>query len=447
MNIIICGAGEVGRHTAEVLGADGHNITIIDKNNDKLLTLEDVMDVRVLPGSGTHAQVLREAGCANADLYIAATHDDEINLLSASIATGVGADRSIARVHHSTYFEKQGLDYAQHLGIDHLVCPEHTTALAIAQALRNPGAIDVERFARGKVEMQQLRVSPDAQVVGKPLTKLSLPASARLAAIERGDTAFIPDGETVIQAGDIVTLIGEVSSFDKASKLFHKESDRRKRVMLMGGTALSVWICRALSSRDFSVRLFETNPQRAQELAAKLEWVTVLRVDPMDTDTLTLERIDQADTFVAATNDDENNILAGARAKSMGAKCAIAVLQRSTYLHLLEHVGIDKAFSSQVTAAAKIKRLIEDSPMRHLASLAEGIAEVYEIHVPNTAKQLIREPLRTVKFPPKTIIAAIQRGDEVFIPGANDWIAPDDTVVVITPANQQKQLKAMFAVK
>lgn len=444
MNIVICGAGAVGSHAAEVLGAQGHNITVIDKEQDRLTTLEESLDIRSLHGNGTHAEALLEAGCAKADLFIAATQSDEMNLLSASIASGLGVDRTIARVHHSAYFEQKGIDYSTHLGIDHLVCPDLTTARAIAQTLRNPGALAVERFARGRIEMQQLPVSFDAPAIGKPLVEVGLPSAARLVSIERERAAFIPDGQSVIQQGDIVTLICEVSVFERARKLIHTTSQKRKRVVVMGGSPLAVWLCRELNSRQFSVRLFEANRARAEELAAKLEWVTVLHTDPSDPAVWDDEHLGQAEAFVSLSNSDEHNILAAARAKSEGVGLAVAVLQKPTYLHLLKHVGIDKAFSPRVTAVTQIQQLLLSGPVRRLATLAEGIADIYEIHVSATAKKVIQTPLRDVSFPPKTIIAAIQRGNEVHVPGADDWIAPGDTVVVIGPGENEKPLKALF---
>ena len=444
MNVVICGAGEVGRHAAEVLGTEGWNVTIVDKSAERLATLEDVMDVRTLRGNATEADMLMEAGCANAHLCVAATDGDEINLLSASIATGLGTERSIARVHHSAYFEGRGLNYAAHLGIDHLVCPDYATAQDIARALRNPGALAVDQFAQGKIEMQRLPVSEDAPAIGKTLHDLAIRESARVVVVERDDTSFIPDSQTMLRRDDIVTLIGEVKTFDQVRRRFHTQDDRRKRIMIMGGTPLAVWLCRQLHSRAFSIRLFEPDEPRARELSAKLDWVTVLRVDPLDTDTLTLERIDQADSFVALTHDDENNILAAARAKSMGAKEAVAVLQRGTYLHLLEHVGIDRAFSPRVAAVSEIQRLVGDRSIRHLASLTVGIVDVYEIHVSSKAKRVVGIPLQEMKLPEKTIIAAIQRNGEVRVPGRDDVILTGDTVVVVTPAGGKKQLMAYF---
>ncbi len=444
MNIVICGAGEVGRHCAEVLAAQGHNITVVDRQAETLSDLDDVLDVRNLVGHGTHADVLLEAGCAKADLFIAATSDDEINLLSASIAKALGAAKVIARVHHSAYFEKRGLDYARHLGIDHLVCPEFSTALAIASTLRSPGSLAIEQFARGQVEMQQFPVSDSAKAVGSKLASLKLPASSRLVAVKRDGIAFLPDAHTEIQKGDIVTLIGESAGFDKARKLFDTQTGRNRRIIILGGTAQCVWVCRALKDRGFSIRVFERHEARARELAEKLEWVTVINVDAINTDALKDERVDLADAFLALTIEEERNILAAARAKSMGVKNAVALLQRSTYQHLLGHVGIDKAFSPRTTAVNEVLRLIETGPVKHLATLAEGIAEVYELEVPIGATRSVNKPLKEVKLPAYTILAAVQRDDEVFVPGADSQIKPGDTVIAIAPTNAKKELRKLF---
>ncbi len=446
MNIVICGSGEVGRHAAHVLSADGAAITMIDSDPAKLAELDETMDVRSLQGNGTQADVQTEAGCEHADVFIAATNIDEINLLSAAVASALGATRTIARVHHSAFYEQRGLDYDTALGIDHLVCPEHATALAIAQTLRAPGALAVERFARGQVEMQQLSISAKAPAVGKPLVALDLPTRARIASIERGDSAFIPDGETQIHADDVVTLVADADDFAQACKLLHPDSARRKRVVILGGTSMGVWLCRALRSQRFAVRLIEEDPQRAEELATKLDWVTVLRLDPTDVAALAAERIDQADALVALTPDDEHNVLAAALGKTLGAKMVVAVQHRLTYAHLLEHVGIDMAFSPRVTAVEEIKELINEQPFRHLATLAHGIAEVFELRVPKNGDDLVDMPLRQLQLPGKTIVAALQRDGLAHVPGADDEIKAGDKLVVIGPEGADKQLKRMFHV-
>jgi len=443
MNIVICGAGEVGRHAAEVLGAGGNSITIIDLDQARLDRLGDVLDAQLLVGNGAHGDVLIEAGCTSADLFLAATDKDEVNLLSASIAKGVGAQRCVARVHHSAFFEKRGLELDRYLGIDHLVCPEFSTAVAIAQTLRSPGAMAVERFADGKIEMQALPVDKHAQAVGKTLADLALPGSTKVATLERNGDAIIPGRETVVQARDVITLVGATGTFEESRRVFHG----RQRVMIVGGSSLSVWLCRALHTPRFSVRLFEPDKQRAEELAAKLEWVTVLSGDPIEQDLLKEEHIDQVDAFVAATTTDEPNILAAARAKSMGAKLVVAVLQRGTYLHLLEHVGVDHAFSPRVTAVNDISYMVDNSPVKKLATLAEDVADVYELTVTADAEDLIDTPLYQLKLPERTLVVAIQRARKVTFPSAADTITTGDVVVVIAPPGNRKALTRRFTGK
>ncbi len=444
MNIVICGAGDVGRHCAEVFGGRGDNVTLVDLRADRLDELESVLDVRTLVGNGTHADALLEAGAARADLYIAATDIDEINLLSGSIAKGVGARQCVARVHHRAYFEARGLDYGRHLGIDHLVCPEFSTAVAIAQVLRSPGALAVERFAQGRIEFAQLPVAEQAPAVGRSLADMKLPAATRVAAVERGGEAFIPDAATVIRSRDVVSLIGDVEKFETARGVFQGGSAPRRSVVISGGTAMGVWLARALRGRSFSVRLFEGDPQRCRELADKLEWVTVLQGDATDDAMLEEERIDKADVLVAVSDDDEHNILAAARAKSLGVQRTVAVVNRSAYLHLIRHIGIDHAFSPRAVAAAEIQRLLEPGPVRRLASLAQDVAHVYEVQIEAGTKDVIGQPLASLRFPTTLMIAAIQREGEVHVPGASDSIQNGDSIVVIGPGGIEKTLRKFF---
>ncbi|MCH7886035.1 MAG: NAD-binding protein, partial [Planctomycetes bacterium] len=280
MNVIIAGAGEVGGHAAEVLSADGHNVTVIDLSPDKLRALGDTLDLRTLVGHCAHFDVLQEAGADRCDLMIAATATDEINLLSASVAKAAGAKKTIVRVHHTANFSLAGTPYAKQLGIDELVCPEYLTSLAVARSVRNPGSIALEEFARGRLMMQQITVSSEAPAVGKPLSDVALPQGTRLATVERDGRPLIADATTQIQPGDSITLIGKTEVFDAARKLFCKGKEKRITIAIMGQTAMAVWLCRAFKSKFFSVRLFVETHARAQELSDKLNHVTVLEADP-----------------------------------------------------------------------------------------------------------------------------------------------------------------------
>lgn len=447
MNIVICGAGEVGRHTAEVLAPAGHSITIIDQSAAKLAEVDELMDVGSLLGSCAEAQVQLAAGVDKADLLVAATNVDEVNLLSCAVAKGLGCKTAISRVHHSGFFEGRGLDYAKHLGIDHLVCPEYTTAQAIAAALRSPGAIAVENFARGKVEMQRVEVSASSKAVGLPLRELKAPGTSLIACITRAGETFVPAADTVIQQGDVVTVLGEAKGFDQTSKYYNAEQSGRRKIIIMGGSTQSVWLCRELKRLNLSVRMLISDEARAKELAPKLEWVTTINADVINSDVLQEERVDQADAFIAATDDEETNILAAALAKTRGAKTSMCVMQRPTYLHLIEHVGVDRAFSPRATAVIEFLRLLDHRDLRHLATLSEGIAELYEVHVTDKAGQVLGKKLADIDFPSHCLVAALSRGDSVYIPGAGDTIQAGDTAVLVGPAKIEKELAKLFGTK
>jgi trk system potassium uptake protein TrkA len=391
--------------------------------------------------------VLQEAGCREADLFIGATNVDELNLLSCSIAKKVGAARCIARVHHAVYFEERGLDYTDALGIDHLVCPEYSTAAAVVQALRSPAVVAIEQFARGKIDVQTIQVDAKARAAGQTLADLRLPRSARVVLVSGPQRQLIPGAQTAIAPGETVMLIANADEIDEARAAFVTAPNPRSRVVVVGGTGQGVWMCRALRREAFSVRLMVEDLERAEALAAKLEWTTVIHADLIDPSTYEEERIGRADAFITVTASDETNILLAARAKRMGVKCAIAVLQRPTYLRLLPDVGVDFAFSPRDVAVDHIVILSQTGPVRQLASLAQDVAVLYAVKVPTIAHgPCVGAPLREVPLPEKVIVAAIQRGDHVYVPSAADSVEPGDDVIVVGQPGIQKELGWLFGV-
>lgn len=446
MNVIICGAGEVGGHAAEVLSVGGHNVTIVDLDAERLRSLNDTVDLRTLVGHCAHLDILLEAGVERCDLLIAATAVDEVNLLTASIAKASGTKKTIVRVHHTANFSLRGTPLATQLGIDELICPEYLTSLAIARTVRNPGSIALEEFARGRLLMQRIQVQEGVPAIGKVLAELALPGGTRIATIERGDEAFIANAASVINAGDHVTLIGESTDFDAIRKLFTKDKEKRIHIAIMGDSSMAVWLCRALKRRVFSVRLFVQNHERAVELADKLDHITVLEADPTDPTTSVDEHLEKVDAFVAATDDDERNILACAQAKRLGVALAITVVARPKYLHLFEHVGIDHAFCPRGDAVKAVRHLMDTGPIRSLATFARDIAEVYELH-PSKKAKVIGHELRNIKMPAQSMIAAILRGEDAHMPRAEDQVLSGDGILVIGPRNIGGELRKLFISK
>jgi trk system potassium uptake protein TrkA len=446
MNVIIAGVGEVGAHSADVLSKNGHKVTAIDLSHEKLQHVADSLDIRTLVGNCTHFETLREAGSERCDLMIAATRVDEINLLSASMAKATGAKRTIVRVHHTANFSLRNTPYARQLGIDELICPEYLTSAEIARTLRNPGSLALEEFAHGQLMMQRIPVAEEAPVAGKKLAEVTFPRNTRVATIDRGGTISVAHAGTQIETGDFVTVIGKPEAFEPLLKLFGREKEGRIHVAVMGETTTAVWLCRALKSRLFSVRLFVDRRERGEELAEKLEHVTVLTADPTDPTTIEDEQLARMECFVGVTDDDERNVLACAQAKRLGIPTVIAVLERAKYLHLLPHVGIDHAFSPREGAVRAILHFVDTGPVRSVAQFAGGAAAVYEIR-PSRRSKVLGKELRNVQLPPHTMVAAVRRGDEVYVPGAEDQIRAEDTVLVIGPPDIQGPLTKLFVPK
>jgi trk system potassium uptake protein TrkA len=444
MNIVIAGAGEVGRHAAIVLADANHHITLIDTDAARLNDLVETIDARTLVGSATHADTLTEAGVDRCDLFVAATNADETNLLSASVAKGVGAAKTLARVHHSAYHTGRGLNYARHLNIDQLICPEYLTSLSIVGVLRDPAVQAIEHFARGKIVMERVEVSDQAEVLNKPLKSISLPAGFRIGTVNRGGGAFVPTGETELKAGDQLTLVGTTAVFDKVLPKFRRGQLRRRNIVIMGGSSTSVWLTRVLDLRAFRIRLYVTDRPRAEELAEKLEHATVIQDDPTDPDTFTEDRLAEADAFVAATTDDETNVLAALQARHLGVDRNLAVINRPTFHHLIENLGIDHVFSPRIAAAREIQRFATQKAVQQTDRLDEHGTSIFSIQVGSRARAAGLS-LKDLPLPSGCVLVAVQRGEDVHVPGPNDRIAPGDTLVAIADEKLIRPLNALFS--
>ncbi len=446
MHIIICGAGQVGSHAAKVLATLHHEVTLIDHHAEKLDTIDQAIDIRTLFGNAAHADILCEAGAVDADMLIAATRNDETNLLVAAIAKGIGTKTVMARVHHSAYFDQRGMDYKKLLRIDRLMCPDYSTAHAIAAMLRSPGALAIESFGSGNIAMQEIHVPKGAHIIGRKLMDLKLPAGVRFIAVQRYETneVFIPNATTELDYGDVVSVVGNEELFSRISDMFGKSEKYRQRVVIMGGAAMAVWLCRALKERRFSIRLFETNRKRAEELASKLEWVTVIHDDPTNQLIVEEERLNEADVFVSlCQDDDERNIISCAVMKNLGVKQTIAVVQRPELSHLLQPIGVDAALTPRTLAAGEIIAALDEYKLLNIAGIAGGIINVYRAKI-GADSTIAGKSLREVKITSDWMIAAVQHDDDVHVPRADDQIHPDDTVLVIGKQGMEKQLKEIL---
>ena len=445
LQIVICGAGEVGSHAADVLVKDKANsITVIDKDPSRLSAIEEWLDGATLEGNCARADVLLEAGIANADAIVAATECDEVNLLTATMARKLGVGKAIARVHDFDYLDRQAeIDYAKTLEIDQLICPEFSTSMEIAQTLRNPIAQKVEAFARGQIQMQQFRIGKKCGVLGCAIQDMNLPAGSRIAAIFRQGEVQIPEPNSTLELDDEVVLVADASVYDAAQKILAASDHRRRSVVILGGSPMAEWLCQMLRGKPFSIRLYEKDRERAEELAADLDWITVLNADLSDPAVFDSEQISDVDDFVALLPEDELNMMAGVMAKLKGVSKSIVVTQRSSYCAAALAIGVDRAFSPQEVAARQINDALSTSPMRVMSSLKGGEVSVFMVRVGKRSK-VIGQRLKDLNLTPNWSILAMQRGDVTSFPLANADIGAGDVILVLGWTDRQEALAELF---
>ena len=448
MNIFIAGGGRVGFHLARLLSTERQDVTVIETNPYEIEQIDYVLDVSTVSGDATSAMLLQSIGVDAADLFVSLTGSDEINLIAAATAKGLGAKQVVARVDGPTYIESHVL-YEGILGIDYVVSPDSLAAAEIADFLLEPGVVASQEFGRGRIQMRQIRVSTAPCEGGKTLRDLVPPGTGvLLGLVNRNGASHIPHGDSVIERGDHVTLIGRRDQMDAVQKLFLGEPAKPKRVAIMGGATIGFRLAQAMEDKVRTVKLFERREKRSEQLAAKLDKVKVICRDATSRGALEQEHISAFDAFVAATNDDERNIMAGVLAKEVGAKMVVSVVHHPDFAALVERLGIDLAITPRTCMANQVLTLVHQDHVTSLRVLAEGQIEVVEFEAkkggPLVGRKLKEYPS---KFPRSALIAAILRGDQVIVPGGDDAVRAGDSVIVIASAESLAAVRKLFQKK
>ena len=443
MNIVIFGAGTVGTSIAELLCANGHNVSLVDSDELALRQVEERLDVRTLCGSACDAITLFQAGVLSADLVLAVTRSDEVNLVGASLAKAMGAHRSVARVFNPSYLDTSTIDYQRHFKIDRLLSLEELTALELARAIRMPSLFAVQNFARGELEIQELGVEPGSKAIGIPLRELKLPPSVRIGLISRDAKCVIAGGNDEIQAGDHVTLIGKQESLEAVKHdFFEHKHPTSLNVIIAGGGETGYSLARLLEKGRFKTVLMETNPARCEYLSQRLSKTTILQADATRQSEMEEARVGKADIFVAATGHDEDNIVCGVEARELGCQRILSVVRRPDYANVLAKVGIDVAVSPREVTARQILGMVQGGVILAGSEISGGDAEVWEVEIVSGAPVTLA-PLRDVSIP-GCLIAAMVRADYVKVPGADDQLQAGDTAVVLVHKSSMEDAHALF---
>lgn len=446
MNVFIAGGGRVGYHLARLLSSEHQNVTVIESDRDALEQIDYALDVSTVAGDGSNAMLLQSIGVGTATLFVSSMGNDEKNLIAAATAKGLGAQTTVARVGNPMYVESNVI-YEPVLGIDYILSPDALTALEIAHFVEEPGLLASESFGHGLVQMRQIVASKTPTIGGKTLKDAIAPGSGVLVGvIVRDDKTMIPNGSSVIHPGDKVVLVGHRDKITKVSRLFHDGDAKHSRVAIMGGGTIGMRVAQTLDGRIKSVKLFERREERADALAPKLRHAKVVCRDGSSRVSLEQEHIDAVDVFIAATNDDERNIMASVLAKDLGAKQAVAVINQPDFAPLVKRLGIDLAVTPRAAIANRILKLAHQGDVSSLAIIDEGDVEVLEFAA-SGASSLLDRPLKeaAAKLPKGTLVATIVRGDNVIVPSGEDQIHAGDSVILICYADTLESVRKIFA--
>ncbi|BCX46395.1 Trk system potassium transport protein TrkA [Haloferula helveola] len=447
MNIIIVGAGEIGRHLATSLSKEAHSISVIEYDPGLAADLEQSIDAKVVGSDGTSVSALVEANVGECELFLALTSSNTANLVSSSIAKKMGVEQVVCRVHPSLQREEWLFDFKGTFGVDHLFSSERLAAIELAKFIRNPDSLAVEEIARGRIELQQVVVDGKSDAVGRSLVDLKAPERTRIAMISRGAEHFVPTADAVIEAGDIVTIFGEPRKLRTlADRLQRKREERDAlRVVIFGGGEYGFSLAQMLESWDCRVRIFEQDEAICRNLVDRLSNTTVIHADATVVAELEEEQIDGVDFFVATSNSDEDNVMTCLQAHTLGAKNCLTLIHRADYAAAIsssgKHFGIAAAVSPRDATRRDIERFIT-SDQFHLVKKLPG-AEIIEMGVRKgsiAAGHMVKE----VDWPEGCVLVGLMQGTHSDVPGPEDVVqAGDHIYAVVSPKARKAFVKLL----
>ncbi len=447
MNIIIVGAGEIGKHLASSLSQEAHNISVIEADARLAEELDATIDAKVVRGDGVSVAALAEADVGECELFLALTSSNTVNLMSASMAKSMGVPNVIGRVHPGLQREEWLFDFKGHFGIDHIFSSERLTAIELAKFVRNPDSLLVEELARGRIELQQVRVGAKSDAAGLSLRKLAAPTGIRVAMITRGSRHEVPTAETVLEAGDIATIFGEPRQLRKFAVRLQGDGRRSEslRVVIFGGNEYGFTLAQMLESVDCKVRVFERDRALCAQLADRLSNTTIINGDATVVSELEEEQIGEADFFIATSPDDEDNVMSCLQAHTLGVKNCLTLIHRADYAAAISasghHFGIRAAISPREATRREIQRFIT-SERFHVIESFEG-AELIEIRVAKgsiAAGHMVHE----IQWPPGAVLVGHLRGIHAEVPGPDVVLMAGDHVhAVVAPDARKAFLKLL----
>jgi trk system potassium uptake protein TrkA len=434
MRVIIIGAGVVGYTIAKKLSSEGQEVVLIEKDEKRIKEVKESLDVRIIQGGGSNPNVLMEAGIDKAEMVIAVTDSDEVNMVASLIAgTQSRVPKKIARIRDPDYTSYTRIFEEDYLDLDLNINPQKIAAERILKIMEVPGAVDVVDFVGGKLKLVGCRLTERCSILGKRpagLKKLKTDERFIIVAIYRGGGAIIPQGSTVLEKGDLVFAITLASEAKNLMKLLGGAGEKPgNRVVIVGGGDIGYILAEHIEGDGYQVKVFEKSEERCTFLAENLKKSIVINGDGTDRDLLIEENISDTDTFIAVTDDEEANILTSLLAKRLGVERCITLIDKPEYLAMVSTIGIDVAVSPRLCSVSGILQFVRKGKILSVTTLMEERVEAIETVALETS-DIVGRPLKEIKFPQGAVIGAVVRDEEIILPHGETVIRPGDKVVI-----------------
>jgi len=448
LKVIIAGAGDIGTELAERLVADNHDVVVLEKDSNKISSLSNKLDAMVVQETGERISALMDSGIENADVFIAVTDSDELNIMYCMIAKKLANIKTVARVRNPEYTSSNMLLKSEQLGIDIMIDPEKFAALEIAKLIKNPDVSEIEYFAGGKIELVAYRADKESELINQPLTVLPVSPDYFVVGISRenGDI-IIPSGEDRFMPNDVIYVIKRTGVLTEFSSMLRSVKKRVKSVMILGGGKIGFKLAKILEGYKKSamtIKLIEKSSEKCRFLSENLNKTLVLNGDAADINFLKDENIENVDVLVSVTNSDELNILTAILGKKLGVSKVIVEINKPNYEVLMQTLEIDSFVSPRLLVAGRLAKLFRKSSVISETFLKDGSAEIVELIVSKDSP-LINKQLKELRLSAKGIIVGgIIRNRKAIIPRGNDVILPQDRLLVFTQSQNLKQVEKLF---
>ena len=454
MRVIICGAGQVGYNIAEYLAREENDVTVVDIRKDLISRINDELDVNAVQGHASNPDVLKSAGANGADMIVAVTQSDEVNMVACQIGHSLfGIPKKIARVREQAYLQPEwsNLFSRAHMPIDVIISPEVIVAKDIYQRLAVPGTTFVNVIADGLAHMVGVLCEEDCPVINTPLSQLHnlFPdLSFQVLSILRKNKPLIPDGTDMLEVGDEVYFIVDTKHLKRVMSAFGHNETEAGKIIIAGGGNIGLTLANLIRqrSKNIQIKIIEQNKDRAEFLSEKLENVVILNGSSLDKDILDEASIENAETLVAVTNDDESNILGSLLAKQHGCERVITLVNNEAYYPLVGPLGVDAMISPRSIIVANVMQHVRRGRIKGLYNIREGFAEVIEAEVSETSS-IVNSTIEELNLPHEIIVGGIIRDEKFIMPDENFTVRAGDDIIILASRAQAQNVEKMFSVQ